>query len=180
MTITIRPAMIEDVPGMAQVRVTTWRQAYAGIVPDEFLNNLSVERSIEAWRKNLFLQPTPGDFSLVALDDSGQVVGFAIGGAERDGDPLYRGEIYALYILPECQHQGIGRRLVQAGAAALQRQGFTSLLIWALSQNPNLGFYLRLGGHPLRTKQQEIGGKVLEETAFAWDDLSVLLTGTAL
>ena len=173
--IIIRPATIDDVPGMATVRVTTWKQAYAGIVPADFLNNLSIERNIEGWRKNLFLQPDPNDVRFVAERDTGQIVGFAIGGAERDGDPEYHAEIYAIYILPEYHRQGIGRQLIQNSVAALKDKGFSNLIIWALTENPNVEFYITLGGKPLRHKQQEIGGKILPETGFVWDTLDILL-----
>ncbi len=175
MNITIRAATIEDVPGMAFVRVTTWQKAYADIVPAEFLKNLSIERNIEGWRKSLFLQPDPQDVCFVAENETGQVIGFAIGGVERDGDPIYHAEIYALYILPEYHRLGIGRRLVKRSVEALQQKGFSSLIIWALTENPNVKFYESLGGRPLRRKEQEIGGKVLPETGFVWDDLEPLL-----
>lgn len=175
MNVTIRPAAIEDVPGMAAVRVITWQKAYAGIVPAEYLNQLSIERNIEGWRKSLFLQPDPNDVCFVAENETGQIIGFAIGGAERDGDPVYHAEIFAIYILPEYHRQGVGRRLVKCSVEALQQKGFSNLLIWALSANPNVKFYENLGGRPMRRKEQEIGGKVLPETGFAWDDFELLL-----
>lgn len=175
MNITIRTATIEDVPGMAAVRVVTWQKAYAGIVPAEYLNQLSIERSIEGWRKNLFLQPDPNDVCFVAENENGQIIGFAIGGAERDGDPVYRAEIFAIYILTEYHHLGIGRLLVKHSVKALQQKGFNNLIIWALTANPNVKFYESLGGRPLRRKEQEIGGKVLPETGFVWDSLEPLL-----
>jgi hypothetical protein len=39
---------------------------------------------------------TAGSFYYVVEEESGQIVGFVTGGPEQDGDPIYRGEIYAL------------------------------------------------------------------------------------
>ena len=50
-----------------------------------------------------------GDF-LVALNEVGKVVGCA--GVHRDTSEL--AEVYAVAVVPQCQGQGIGRRLMQA------------------------------------------------------------------
>ena len=42
--IAIRRARARDAPGIAAVHVATWRSAYAGLLPDEFLENLSAIR----------------------------------------------------------------------------------------------------------------------------------------
>ena len=60
------------------------------------------------------------------------VVGFADGGPERGGDPVYCGELYAISILDTYQRQGIGRCLTQAVAERLLRAGFRSMLLWVL------------------------------------------------
>jgi hypothetical protein len=48
---TIREARISDAPGIARVRVDTWRTAYRGIVSDEHLNGLSCERAEASSRR---------------------------------------------------------------------------------------------------------------------------------
>lgn len=49
----IRPAKIDDVPGIARVQIETWRTTYVGIVPDEHLANLSYERCQKKWSEIL-------------------------------------------------------------------------------------------------------------------------------
>lgn len=48
----------------------------------------------------------------VALDPSGQIVGFA-SGVERTGDPVYKGELNAIYILKSHlgSHQYFGEQI---------------------------------------------------------------------
>ncbi|HPH95732.1 MAG TPA: GNAT family N-acetyltransferase [Anaerolineaceae bacterium] len=167
----VREGTFEDIPAAATVRVKTWQAAYRGIVPDEFLDNLSIERNIARWQANFSVKD---HFSLfyVGENDAGEVVGFALGGAERDGDPEYHGEIGALYIFPEYQGKGLGRMLVQAFAAALVDEGFTDMLIWVLTDNhPSRRFYEAMGGQAVRQKEQEIGGKPLQETGYGWKDI---------
>jgi len=37
--------------------------------------------------------PENGYFTYVAEDESGEVIGFASGGEERPGDPVYKGDL---------------------------------------------------------------------------------------
>ncbi len=171
----IREATSDDAHGLARVHVDTWRATYAGIVPAEHLARLSYERGEQQWRERSLATGQPDRFTFVAEDAAGQVAGFSSGGAERSGDAAYRGEVYALYVLPAQQRQGLGRALLQASARRLLEHGFASLLIWVLAENPARGFYERLGGQRLREQAIEIGGADLREVAYGWPDVRSLL-----
>lgn len=132
---TIRKATEDDAKGMAKVHVDTWRTTYTGIVPDEYLNNLSYQE-----RENMWRQAIPHGGVYVAEVD-GKVVGFANGGKERSGNyPDYGSELYAIYILKEYQGQGIGEKLVLSVAKNLVDQGYTSMLVLVLEDNPSKHF----------------------------------------
>src|SRR5881396_2752599 len=49
--ITYRAATIDDVPAVARVHVESWQRSFAGIVPQDFLNKMSVEIRIEILRQ---------------------------------------------------------------------------------------------------------------------------------
>ena len=93
---TIRKATHDDVPAIARVHVDTWRTAYQGIVPDEHLANLSYGRRANGWYQILNGAPKEGNFTYVAETKPNEIVGFANGGWERTGDPLYKGELTAI------------------------------------------------------------------------------------
>src|SRR6185369_9238460 len=112
-TITIRRAEPADAQAIASVQTASWRITYAGLVPADFLANMDVGRRAAAWHTGL-TDSTRRYCYFVAEDAEGQVVGFASGGPERDGDPIYKGELSAIYILDAYHKQGIGRKLVQA------------------------------------------------------------------
>jgi GNAT superfamily N-acetyltransferase len=170
----VREASIAHTAAIARVRIDTWRAAYAGIVPAEYLANLSYERSEQQWRSILWEKREPGVFSFVAEDLDHQIIGIAIGGPELEQDPEYRGGIYVLYVLPTCQRRGAGRRLVASCADNLLRQNIETMLVWVLALNPARAFYDRLGGIPVRTKQVEIGGATFEEVGYGWTDIRPL------
>lgn len=168
--VRIRPALVTDAAGIARVHVDTWRAAYQGIINAEILDGLSVEQRTQRWLGQLEA-PAPKSFLLVA-EQAGSVIGFASGGLERTDDPLYKGEIYGLYLRPENHRQGIGRRLVEAGVMTMLENGLPSMLIWVLRDNPSRWFYEAIGGQYVREQEVDIRGQMLWEVAYGWRNLN--------
>ena len=131
----IRPAHRDDAAGIARVHVDSWRTTYKGIVPDTILDNLSYETRTRQWYIGLS-NPNRTIFDYVATDPSDQIVGFVNGGTERSGDPEYKGELYAIYLLKEVQGQGLGRRLMLTLVERLVQERYTNMLLWVLAANP--------------------------------------------
>ncbi len=169
----IREATVDDAAAIARVHVDAWRTTYPGIVPDTYLARLSYEKRARNWRDILSGVIEP-QFVYVAQDVTGNIVGFASGGQERQGDPHYKGELYGIYLLVGHQRQGIGRQLVQTVARRLGQQGFHAMLIWVLRDNPSRTFYEALGGKPVYEKPITIGETTLIEVAYGWPDLQTL------
>jgi len=169
----IRLASPDDADGIAHVHVDSWRAAYKGIVPDAHLASLSYEQRAARWRDN-FTMANRNTFVYVAEDVHGRIMGFTGGGPERDGDPNYSGELYALYLHPDYFRQGIGKQLVQTVAHRLIQDGMSSMLVWVLAQNPARAFYEALDGKYLYEKPVEIGGANLIEVAYGWPDIHAL------
>ncbi|NEZ57727.1 GNAT family N-acetyltransferase [Adonisia turfae] len=170
----IREATRTDVPAIARVHVDTWRTTYQGIVPDQHLAKLSYERRVNSWSQILNRASEDGTFTYVAEEEVGEIVGFASGGVERTNDPVYAGELMAIYILEGYQSKGIGHCLVQTVAERLHLLGINSMLVWVLLDNPACQFYAALGGTPVHEKALEIGGKSLIEVAYGWTDIGNL------
>lgn len=169
----IRPATAADARAIAEVHIASWRSTYVGLLPDEVLANLSVERRENYWHGELTHPDTP-HFIYIAESDDGQIVGFASGGPERDGRPPYTGELYAIYLLAEHQGKGIGRALAHAVAEHLRAQGMSAMLVWVLKGNPAARFYEALGGQNVAEKPLTIGGADRIEIAYGWTDTSTI------
>jgi ribosomal protein S18 acetylase RimI-like enzyme len=161
----IRPALPADAAGLARVRIDTWRAAYLGIVPDEYLANLDYASNEQNFRNYL---TNPAVRLFAALDEVGQAVGFANSGANRETLPGFPGEVYALYILPAHQKHGLGRALLRRAFEQLADGGLFPAVIWVLADNPACGFYRRVGGEEIGQKLIEIGGKQLRELCFGF------------
>ncbi len=172
MKIRIREACPTDAGAIARVHVDTWRTAYAGILPAEFLAGLSYAGREQMWKQALTAD-RPATCMVVAETDDGEVVGFAYGAPEREGNPLYRGELFAIYVLKGHQRRGVGRRLFSAMVHHFISQDIDSMLLWVLEDNhPACRFYELMGGEYVEQKTITIGGTDLIEVAYGWKDIT--------
>lgn len=170
----IRQATPEDAAGIAKVHVDTWRTTYHGIVPEEYLENMSYEESEKRWVARLNI--SEGKTCIyVAEDEAGHIVGFVCGGPDRDNDPVYKAELYAIYILQAYHSQGLGRRLTLALVEGLLQMDLDSMILWVFAVNPARRFYEALGGQLVKANQFEISGVPIDEVAYAWPDIRLLL-----
>ncbi len=170
----IRPARISDAEGIARVHVESWRTAYPGILPEDYLAGLSYKQRSSAW-ESILSEADETKPNYVAVDDNRVVVGFAGGGPERSGDADLDGELYVLHLLEDSQRRGVGRRLVTSVANDLARNGTVSMFVWVLEQNrPACLFYEALGGLPVREQEISIGGVALAEIGYGWPDIGPL------
>jgi ribosomal protein S18 acetylase RimI-like enzyme len=164
----VRRAGPEDAAGIARVHVATWRTAYRGLLPDDFLASLNESAYSERWRRTL---SGAADRVYVA-ENADAVIGFASGGKERAGEGGYSGELYAIYVLSEAQGHGHGRRLVQAVVGGLRELGLPNMIVWVLRDNmPARRFYEGLGGTYVREQPITIGSTLLQEVAYGWPSL---------
>jgi ribosomal protein S18 acetylase RimI-like enzyme len=139
--IEVRPAKAADAAAVASTHDEAWRSAYQGIIPGAELEKL--------------------------IND--KVAGYANYGRNRARSLHFEGEIYELYLRPEFQGLGFGRRLFTAARRDLLQSGLKSMVIWALSDNdPATEFYRALGGRMVARSSEKFGPKSLDKVAFAW------------
>lgn len=162
--IEIRQARPSDASAVAQTHDEAWRSAYQGIIPGPELDKLINRRGPDWWDSAI------RKGSRIAIVGFGETVaGYANYGRNRARSLYYDGEIYELYLRPEFQGIGFGRRLFSAARRDLAQSGLKSLVVWALSDNdPAVEFYRALGGRAVARSSERFGGKVLDKVAFAW------------
>ncbi len=174
--LNVRSAGLNDAGAIARVHVTTWRAAYAGLVPDAYLVGMTEVGQMRFWRR-LLGRPQAEETILLAEVESAasaggpQVVGFGSCGPSRPYGLPYRGEIFTLYVTDDWQSRGIGRALIHALFADLVGRGYHDALIWVLSANPARFFYEAVGGSPVAERKEAFAGAMLDETGYAWPDL---------
>ena len=161
--IRIRPAEAADAHAIAQVRAQTWRTAYAGVIPDQTLADLTapeVVRREAQWRAEhsmdgfLIAEAEPCDRRGRAAEAGGRRTRprppprssgsrRSAPSAARTTAPasparradLDRAELYALYVLPRHWSSGAGRALVDRALALAAQAGYADISLWVLEGN---------------------------------------------
>ncbi len=166
--VRLRRATVEDAPGIARVHVRTWQSAYRGTMPQALRDSLTFERR-EGWWKGELELLKDDHRPWIAVDDV-HVVGFVHAGPSReDPDGSKVGEIYAIYVDPECQGRGIGRDLLRHATRDLRALGFRKAILWMLLENqPSRRFYEAEGwSHDGGERGETLGGSDIKEARYS-------------
>jgi GNAT superfamily N-acetyltransferase len=183
--ITLRRAAPADAIGIAAVHVAVWRTTYPGILPDEYLANLSVVRQARLYEN--MIVAGGGVFVATWADEKAgadaeatspeRIVGFtSVARARRSG--LGDGEFETLYVLDDWHDQGVGRGLMRAGAAHLRAMQCRSAYLWVLRGNGSRWFYQRLGGLPVAEGTVHVAGGAVPQIAYAWNPIDRLIAAS--
>jgi L-amino acid N-acyltransferase YncA len=162
---TIRIAKPEDAHALAEVHTLSWQSTYRGIVSDDYLDYLDIDKKAEWWAQAL----TKGGLVYVAETD--RIIGFASGGKNRDIKSPYQGELYAIYLLPHCKEKGTGTMLFESVIRLLHSENINSMMVWVLKDNPSKNFYIKMGGVLYTEEEITLGDQTLIEEAYGWSDL---------
>lgn len=170
---TIRRAVLTDAWAIADVHVNAWRATYAGIVAQSYLDGLSVAERATAWERRLG-NATAARSDILVAETADEIIGFAAGGPLQPPTGGYDAQLHAIYLKPEVQRHGTGRRLVQAWAAVAIDRGFAAAIVQVLACNPSRAFYEHLGAIHLEDIEVSIGGDMHTEARYGWVDLRAL------
>ena len=172
---TIRNATRKDAPEIARVYVDSWRESYAGMIPDWVLLGMSYRRLTRAWERAI--RTAGKDEAILVAEEPGHgIVGLGSCGPSRDRNLAFGGEVYTLYVHPDHLGHGVGSELLKALFDHLESNGNKSAVIWALADNPARHFYHAQGGTIAATRQGRQWGIALNEIAYGWQDVKVFGT----
>ena len=165
--IRVRLAKRADGAAIGRVHVETWRDTYAGVLPDWMLVRMTAEAEGRKWINAIGGR----DIVLVAETDAGEIVGFGNCGPARPFGLPFTGEVYTLYVLPDFQGAGLGGRLLRALFGKLTGAGHRSAVIWVLEANPSRFFYEAMGGRRVAERAERLWGVTLPQAAYGWNEL---------
>src|SRR6266540_3762811 len=106
----IRAADESDAGPIATAHMRSWQTAYRGILPDEFLDALSIPEREQRVRDLLVDRRAERHVWVIASEEG--ILGFSDAGPSReDNAPSWAGEVYAIYLDPTAVGQGLGGEL---------------------------------------------------------------------
>lgn len=152
--IKIRPAGKSDADAIARVHDQSRRHAYAKLLPEEALNQMSLEQRMHFWREQI-LMAADRDLKImvaeVAAVTSGKegdydVAAFLAVAAQRGKNIA---EIDRLYVSPQHLRKGIGKQLVNTALNELRDYGYERVFVWTFEDNWDARkFYYAMGMKP--------------------------------
>jgi ribosomal protein S18 acetylase RimI-like enzyme len=159
----VRHASLKDAKAVAEIHVAAWQAAFKGILPDEQLVAMSVEKRQAFWREAIDI----GEPQVLVATDADRVVGFVAFDRSRDkGTPPTTGEIWVIAAAPALWSTGVGLALWDGARDGLQEEGCTKVTVWVpLRIERSLRFH-ELAGFKREmstAKTVEMGGVKVEE-----------------
>jgi GNAT superfamily N-acetyltransferase len=167
-SVNVRRATVADARAIAEINVASWRAAYRGIIPDDFLDGMPIAAREIALQSRLQRDEEDGAPAWIA-ERSGVAIGFVSSGPPRDEDvPLPAAEVYAIYVLPGEWRGGAGKALLTTAVDHWLERGAETLVLWVLEANSGgRAFYEAMGwswdGH---RQQLDFGGFTTPELRY--------------
>jgi len=127
----IRQATPEDALAIGTVDVASWRAAYRGLMPDAYLDALSVDDTAARWTSSLSREGARRKRTFVT-EHEGAVVGYATVGPDGESGS---GLLYLMYVAPDHWRRGSGSALIAAACDALRHDGYRTAVLWVLEHN---------------------------------------------
>ena len=150
----------DDYSAIRSIYEQSWKYAYKGIIPQDYLDNIPKTK----WGGNILKN---GRTEIGAFID-GKIVGTASFCPSRWEKFNSCGEVVTIYLLPEYMGKGIGTMLMNACVQELQLLGFTTIILWVLEDNYRARHFYEKYGYICTGdyKDDVIGGKELREVMY--------------
>lgn len=155
---------------IARLHLASWRSAYHGIVPDAFLEGVTLQSRVTRWHAALSAEESPGTETIVAVDGP-TILGVCSFGPRRQPLSSTTGEIYALHVLPASRRGGLGTMLLDEAGRRLVERGFRWAFLWVLRENMDARRFYELRGWSLAGEEwvEERDGYSIPEVGYSID-----------
>lgn len=174
-SVMIRRAQHLDAVALAELQVASWRATYPGLIPQAVIDGKTVDSRTRAWR-DILTPPDDGSATFVGVLPGRGVIGFISGGPSKDPLPDTPGQVYGLYLHPDCLGLGLGRRLMVRMAAYLEDRGEVPIQVRAVVGNTRAErAYRSWGAVPVGVEDFELDGAPLKETVFRFTTTDALV-----
>ena len=151
MDLLIRRAEPRDVEGMSVVVDSAWRTNYGHIFTEEQIKAFTGDHRRKSFTKML----DDGKNVFVLLSDGSITAVCAAQGCDEVPFCEYA-EIIQLYVLPEYQRKGLGKKLLSHAFRNIHEQGFKGVVLYTAEKNENAcRFYEKFGFTARKSKEYD-------------------------
>ena len=162
MEITIRNALYEDAENLTDCLISCWQVAYKGIIPDDFLDNMIIERNsrVERWKNDI---SNPGDCEHYCVISGDKIIGWLT---------IHKvdGEIWAIYLIEEFCGQGYGKEVFDYAINRLKYLGHKQISLWVFKDNMRARRFYEKNGFKFNGENREMTyGKPLVQLKYAFN-----------
>jgi GNAT superfamily N-acetyltransferase len=131
----------DDFKAIGNIYCCSWKTAYRGIVPQDYLDTLSGRH----WSSVL----ADSRYDTYVMMDGGKYIGVSSVCAARDEKMADWGEICSFYLLPEYWGRGYAKLLFERVINALLDGCYQDIYLWVLNENIRARkFYKKHGFQP--------------------------------
>ena len=147
----IKQATQADIPIIEKLAEATWSPTYSSILSREQIDYMF---SVIYTKEALSQQMQAGQVFLILFEGE-HPLGFASYSEKSAADKVYK--LNKIYLLPECQGKGYGKRLVTAVEDEVRQKGAAVLDLNVNRYNKAKDFYERCGYHVHQQEDIAIG-----------------------
>ncbi|MFC6705836.1 GNAT family N-acetyltransferase [Flexivirga alba] len=151
----IEPLTDADARELAAMHMQVWRETYAGMLSQDYLDGMQLEPRVAHWRKRIGVTNAREHGAADAIDDirhrsrlarhlsTGRIAGFCMVGGPRDDEAPVPQELGALNVLRDFHGSGVAHLLVDATLGNLPAY------LWVVRENLRAqAFYRKIGFAP--------------------------------
>jgi 3-deoxy-manno-octulosonate cytidylyltransferase (CMP-KDO synthetase) len=168
-SLAIRQGNEDDIPGVADVYLSSVRGSFAGMLPSVYLGGLQKELRIQAISQRM----QDDSYRFLVLEHLAEGIIGSIDLAFPDTDNYgYDARIFSFYIVPHFQRKGLGELLFRSCLRRIRAMGGNSVCLDTFDANRFKAFYEKMGGVIVGSSSHEIAGEEMQTAIFGWSDLS--------
>lgn len=165
----IRDIKFEDIPKVVDIQINGWKNAYIGIIDDDYLDSLHSEYNLRIQK----MQNNYMDNGFIVAELDNQVVGFCRYIFDNSNSKEIVNadcEMSALYIEPALKRQGIGTALFKYVMNKFKKQNKSHMILWCFKDNKaSIAFYKKMGGTIIKERPVKKGNKEYQEVCFLYN-----------
>ena len=141
MNFETKNAETHHIPDISRIHALSWKRAYAGIIPKDYLNELKHDAWVPFF--NTYLN---NGLKAKIICENLKMLG-AVSYKKSDDNKFDNFiEVVSLYIDPDEFRNGLGKALLNSVISEAENNNFSGVFLWTLKENKNAqAFYNKMG-----------------------------------